>query len=64
MPDLIAKVFTSSGVEKGEVALAAEMFGIEPNVAVMHQVVTAQRAAGRSGERQHQDPSRGTRWRS
>ena len=49
MPDLIAKVFTSSGVEKGEVALAAEMFGIEPNVAVMHQVVTAQRAAGRSG---------------
>ncbi len=45
----MAKVYSSSGEATGEMALDAEMFGIEPNVAVMHQVVTAQRAAGRSG---------------
>ncbi len=44
-----AKLFTAAGAEKGEVALDATVFGIEPNVAVMHQVVTAQRAAARSG---------------
>jgi large subunit ribosomal protein L4 len=32
-----------------DVNLDATMFGIEPNVAVMHQVVTAQLAAARSG---------------
>ena len=37
------------GTELGEVRLAPEIFGIEPNVAVMHQVVTAQLAAARSG---------------
>ena len=45
----MAKVYSSSGEATGEMTLAAEIFGIEPNVAVMHQVVTAQRAAGRSG---------------
>ena len=44
-----AKLFTSAGAEKGEVDLDAAVFGIEPNVAVMHQVVTAQRGAARSG---------------
>ena len=38
-----------SGAPAGSVELAAELFGIEPNVAVMHQVVTAQLAAARSG---------------
>ena len=38
-----------SGGSSGEVDLADEIFGIEPNVAVMHQVVTAQLAARRSG---------------
>lgn len=38
-----------SGVEAGTVELADEVFGIEPNVAVMHQVVVAQLAAKRSG---------------
>jgi large subunit ribosomal protein L4 len=42
-------VFTSSGEAAGEMALDPAVFGVEPNVAVMHQVVTAQRAAGRSG---------------
>ena len=34
---------------KASVELAPEIFGIEPNTAVMHQVVTAQLAARRSG---------------
>ena len=37
------------GTVLGEVRLAPAIFGIEPNVAVMHQVVTAQLAAARSG---------------
>jgi large subunit ribosomal protein L4 len=45
----VAPVYTSAGVRSGEVTLDAEVFGIEPNVAVMHQVVTAQLAAARSG---------------
>ena len=39
----------TSGSEAGTVDLDDEIFGIEPNVAVMHQVVTAQLAAKRSG---------------
>jgi large subunit ribosomal protein L4 len=38
-----------SGADDGTVELADDIFGIEPNVAVMHQVVTAQLAAKRSG---------------
>jgi large subunit ribosomal protein L4 len=37
------------GAELGEVDLDPEMFGIEPNHAVLHQVVTAQLAAARAG---------------
>src|SRR5438270_2803131 len=37
------------GAERGSVELDAAVFGIEPNTAVMHQVVTAQLAAARSG---------------
>ena len=36
-------------VKKAVVELDAEIFGIEPNVAVMHQVVNAQLAARRAG---------------
>jgi large subunit ribosomal protein L4 len=46
---LTAELYTADGARKGEVALSPEIFGIEPNVAVMHQVVTAQLAAARSG---------------
>ena len=50
MPEgLIAELYSADGVAQGEVELAPEVFGIEPNVAVMHQVVTAQRAAARAG---------------
>jgi large subunit ribosomal protein L4 len=38
-----------AGKVLGTVELAPEIFGIEPNVAVLHQVVTAQLAAKRSG---------------
>ena len=38
-----------TGAVLGEVALEPSLFGIEPNVAVLHQVVTAQLAAKRAG---------------
>jgi large subunit ribosomal protein L4 len=38
-----------AGAEVGTVDLPEDVFGIEPNVPVMHQVVTAQLAARRSG---------------
>ena len=38
-----------SGGEAGSVELDDAVFGVEPNVGVMHQVVTAQLAAARSG---------------
>jgi large subunit ribosomal protein L4 len=42
-------VKTTGGDDKGTVELADQVFGIEPNVPVMHQVVTAQLAAARAG---------------
>jgi large subunit ribosomal protein L4 len=47
MPSIALR--TSDGAEKGTVTLEESIFGIEPNVPVMHQVVTAQLAAKRSG---------------
>jgi large subunit ribosomal protein L4 len=44
-----AALFTSDGTRDGEVRLNPEVFGIEPNRPVMHQVVTAQLAGARSG---------------
>jgi len=40
---------TATGADGSTVELPDEIFGIEPNVAVMHQVVTAQLAAKRAG---------------
>ena len=40
---------TPAGADAGSLQLDANTFGIEPNVPVMHQVVTAQLAARRSG---------------
>jgi len=42
-------VKSPAGGKGGTVELADEVFGIEPNVPVMHQVVTAQLAARRAG---------------
>jgi large subunit ribosomal protein L4 len=44
-----ATLRSSAGKEVGSVDLDEKMFGIEPNVPVMHQVVTAQLAAKRQG---------------
>ena len=44
-----AAVRDRTGAETGKIELDASTFGIEPNKAVMHQVVTAQLAARRSG---------------
>jgi large subunit ribosomal protein L4 len=42
-------VKTSAGKDAGTVDLAPELFGVQPNVPVMHQVVTAQLSHRRSG---------------
>jgi large subunit ribosomal protein L4 len=44
-----AELFKVDGTRSGEVDLNPDIFGIEPNEAVMHQVVTAQLAAARAG---------------
>jgi large subunit ribosomal protein L4 len=46
---LTADLYSADGNKQGTVDLAPEIFGIEPNTAVMHQVVTAQLAAARAG---------------
>lgn len=45
----MAQAYSSVGEHTGQKALDPDIFGIEPNLAVLHQVVTAQRAAARSG---------------
>lgn len=42
-------VKTQHGADAGRAPLAPELFAVEPNIAVMHQVVTAQLAAKRAG---------------
>jgi len=49
MADIKAPLFKSDGKASGDIKLDAEVFGIEPNLDVLHQVVTAQLAAARSG---------------
>lgn len=49
MADIKAPLFKSDGATSGEIKLDAEVFGIEPNLDVLHQVVTAQLAAARGG---------------
>jgi len=46
---LTAELYTADGTRTGEVDLNPDIFGIEPNLSVMHQVVTAQLAAARAG---------------
>ena len=46
---LTADLYSADGTQTGTVDLNADIFGIEPNTAVMHQVVTAQLAARRAG---------------
>jgi len=46
---LTAELYSADGAPVGGVDLNPDIFGIEPNLAVMHQVVTAQLAAARAG---------------
>lgn len=47
--ELKAPLYQANGTAKGEVDLDPAVFGREPNVPLMHQVVTAQLAAARAG---------------
>ena len=49
MADVKAPLYKADGTADGEIKLDAEVFGIEPNMDVLHQVVTAQLAAARNG---------------
>ena len=49
MADVKAPLFKADGSASGDIELDAEVFGIEPNLDVLHQVVTAQLAAARAG---------------
>lgn len=49
MADIKAPLFKADGKTSGDIKLDVEVFGIEPNLDVLHQVVTAQLAAGRAG---------------
>lgn len=44
-----AKLFNQSGAEIGTIQLAEDIFGIEPNVPVMHQAMVRQQANARLG---------------
>lgn len=46
---LTAELYAADGSAQGSVDLDPDIFGIEPNTAAMHQVVTAQLAAARAG---------------
>lgn len=50
-------VHTPAGTKDGSVELPAELFDVETNIALMHQVVTAQLAAARQGT--HSTKTRG-----
>jgi large subunit ribosomal protein L4 len=47
--DLKVTLYKADGKTGGDIALDADVFGIEPNMDVLHQVVTAQLAAARAG---------------
>lgn len=49
MADIKVPLFKSDGSTSGDIKLDPEVFGIEPNLDVLYQVVNAQRAAGRAG---------------
>src|SRR3979490_3560361 len=57
MASLKIDVHTPAGKKDGSVELPAHLFDVEPNIALMHQVVTAQRAAARQGT--HSTKTRG-----
>jgi len=55
---LSVTIVDSKGQKAGTIELPAEVFGVEPNIPLMHQVVVAQLAAARQGT--HATRTRGT----
>ncbi|NYV28340.1 50S ribosomal protein L4 [Streptobacillus felis] len=49
MSDFNLKVYNLNGEEKGVATVSGEIFGLEPNKYVMHEVLTAELAASRAG---------------
>lgn len=49
MADIKVPLYKADGSTSGDIKLDADVFGIEPNMDVLHQVVTAQLAAARGG---------------
>lgn len=49
MVDLKAPLYAADGSAKGTIDLDPAVFGLEPNIPLMHQVVTAQLAGARAG---------------
>ena len=49
MADVKAPLFKADGAANGDIKLDSDVFGIEPNLDVLHQVVTAQLAGARAG---------------
>ena len=49
MTEIKAPLYKSDGSATGDIKLDAEVFGIEPNMDVLHQVITAQLAGARQG---------------
>jgi len=49
MVEVRAPLYNPDGEPSGAVGLDADVFGVEPNLDVLHQVVTAQLAAARAG---------------
>lgn len=59
MAERTAPLYDSNGTRTGEVTLGSAVFGVEPNIPLMHQVVTAQLAGARAGT--HSTKTRGER---
>ena len=53
--------YNTDGKVVGSVELDETVWGIEPNIAVMHQALVRQQANARVGTRRHQDPRRSAR---
>ena len=54
---------TPTAATAGTVELPADVFDVQANIPLMHQVVVAQLAAARQGTHNDQDPRRGLRRR-
>ena len=56
-------ITTPAGDKGDSIVLPDSIFGVQANIALMHQVVVAQLAAARQGTHKYEEPRRGLRWR-